>query len=218
MTLDEIVEVVRLIRSDKMDAIRSDALAELDRLGLATPKTENPLAWQAVAWRMVWDRVRVQAAPAPDDNRCHKCGGPPEINDGDDGMGPPVCTRCYRRSEGDSPATAPDPVREAAGGMLKLLSRWDRLAGGEGNGLAYETRQLVARLDGPGLVPPPPREPLRDAIRALEAIRKSLPNDGSAEAEATALVSAVDRLRMHETMILARLDAAQPKEPPRGPL
>ena len=29
------------------------------------------------------------------DGRCHKCGGPAEINDGDDAQGPPVCCGCY---------------------------------------------------------------------------------------------------------------------------
>lgn len=52
--------------------------------------------------------------PAKGGEQCHKCGEPANINDGDDGMGPPVCCDCYDAEWQPSP-----PVAEpsAAGGF-----------------------------------------------------------------------------------------------------
>lgn len=37
-----------------------------------------------------------------EDNNCHKCGEAAQVNDGDDGLGPPVCVNCY--DDGWAPA------------------------------------------------------------------------------------------------------------------
>lgn len=51
-------------------------------------------------------------SPPPKGEPCHKCGEAANVNDGDDGMGPPVCTNCYDPNYEQSPSPAKPPERD----------------------------------------------------------------------------------------------------------
>jgi hypothetical protein len=97
-------------------------------LGVESDPAEHTPSWayeRVLTAREIGNGVRNESGPiepakepakgGDGGERCHKCGNPANVNDGDDGLGPPVCVSCYDAEWKPSP-----PVAEpsAAGGFV----------------------------------------------------------------------------------------------------
>jgi hypothetical protein len=113
---------------------------------------------------------------------CHKCGKPANINDGDDGLGPPVCCDCYdgewTPAQGGAPAEA-ESLLDVAASLLARLGP-DEPGSAEmhmratGAVIAYLRTATPAKPDLPGGddYTPTPRELLARARQSESMARK----------------------------------------------